>query len=221
MDKLGLREILRYGYTGLLCTLVAAVVDGTRIEQLVKHLGDVLSPLAVLAVGTAVYLVFKTVVGDLFLWRLIDWMHAKAEDFLGRTATRCKVRYLEQEKGVLPGQGSEAFALIRDNSLPEFVRERFHIQHSEGYLLFVTAFVRGSVSLLGYADLLPSAISPAKSASLGAAAVVTLGVGLWHDIALCRAERAAIGVLPENDVQKLLLASNLVVSREATKKEAD
>lgn len=221
MDKLGLRELLRYGYTGILCAIVAAVVDGAKTEELVKHLGNVLSPIAVLAVGAAVYLVFKTLVGDLFLWRLIDWLHAKVEDLLGRTPTRCKVRYLEQQYNVPHGQGSAAFMLIRDSLLPETMRERFHIQHSEGYLLFVTAFVSGSVSLLGYAGLLPTTISPAKSASLGATAAVALGAGLWHDIVLCRAERAAIGILPVNKVQEFLLGSGFVDTKKLTKKGSD
>ncbi|MGH8067087.1 MAG: hypothetical protein ACRERE_17975 [Candidatus Entotheonellia bacterium] len=210
MDKLGLRELLRYGYTGVLCALVAAVVDGTRTEQLVKHLGDVLSPLAVLAVGTAVYLVFRTVVGKLFLWRLIDWSHAKAEDLLGRPATRCKVRYLQDQHGVPRGQGLDAYVLVRDSLLPEAERERFHVQHSESYILFVTAFVCGSVSLLAYVGLLPSVVSPATYASLGAAAVVALGAGLWHDIVLCRAERAAIGRLPREKVDATLWGSGFV-----------
>ncbi len=204
MDKLGIRELLRYGYAGFLCAFVAAVVDGSGTEKLVKHLGDVLSPLVALAVGAAVYLVFRTLVGDLFLWRLIDWLHAKAEDILGRTPTRCKVRYIETTFHVRKGHGVAAYALVRDQLLAEHTRERFHIQHSEGYLLFLTAFVCGSASLLAWADLLPSAAPCGVSPGLGATAIVAFVAGLWHDIVLCRDERAAIGVLPSNKLQETL-----------------
>ena len=102
------------------------------------------------------YLVFKTIVGDLFLWRLIDWLHTFAEDMLGRTPTRYKVRYLQDQLHVPRGLGLAAYALLDDSLLPEHVRERFHVQHSEGYLLFVTAFVCGPVSLLGFIPWLPT-----------------------------------------------------------------
>lgn len=194
MDKLGIRELLRYGYAGFLCALVASLVNGDGTEKLVQHLGDVLAPLTALAVGTAVYLVFKTLVGDLFLWRLINWLHAKVEDLLKRTPTRCKVRYLEATHGVPKGQGLAAYALVRDQILAEPTRERFHVQHSEGYLLFLTAFVCGLASLLAYACLLPSVVSPVVSA------------GMWHEIVLCRAERAALGALDQTKLQEILRA---------------
>lgn len=194
MDKLGIRELLRYGYAGFLCALVAALVNGDGTERLVRQLGDVLAPLAALAVGAAVYLIFKTLVGELFLWRLLDWFHAKVEDLLNQTPTRCKVHFLETGCGVPQGQGLAAYALLRDQLLDDHTRERFHIQHSEGYLLFVTAFVCGPASLLTHTGLV-SQVPPGVSALLGATATVTLAAGVWHDIVLCRAERAAIGAL--------------------------
>ena len=206
MDKLGIRELLRYGYAGFLCALVASVVDGEGIEKLVKHLGDVLSPLAALAVGTAVYLIFKTLVGDLFLWRLVNWSHAKVEKLLKRTPTRCKVRYLEATLGVPHGKGLSAYALVRDKLLAEHTRERFHVQHSEGYLLFLTAFVCGPVSLLAYAGMVSNVVPAGVSAGLGATAVIAFAAGVWHDIVLCRAECAAISALPETDLRTTLHA---------------
>jgi hypothetical protein len=204
MNKLGLRELIRYGYTGVLCAFVAAVVDGARTERLVKSLGDVLSPLAALAVGAAVYVIFKALVGDLFLWRLNDWSHTKVENLLGRKVTRCKVRYLEDQHSVSHGKGQAAFALVRDSLLSEAVRERFHVQPSESYLVFVTAFVCGLVSLLAYAGLLPSEVSPWKSAGLGAAAALSFAAGEWHDIVLCRAECAALGLLNQEELRTTL-----------------
>lgn len=210
MDKLGIRELLRYGYAGFLCVLVAALVDGDAIGALVRNLGDVLSPLTALAVGTAVYLVFRTLIGDLFLWRLINLSHAKVEDILKRTPTRCKVRYLECEQHVRQGQGLAAYALVRDRLLSEHNRERFHVQHSEVYLLFLTAFVCGAASLLASSRVLPGEARPGVVLGLAVTAVVAFTAGMWHDIQICRAERAAIGALEGAEVQKTLRAGGFL-----------
>lgn len=210
MDRLGLRELLRYGYAGFLCVLVAALVNGEATGTLVRNLGDVLSPLTALAVGTGVYLVFRTLVGDLFLWRLINWLHTKVEDLFKRTPTRCKVRYLECELRVRRGQGLAAYALVRDRLLAEVARERFHIQHSEGYLLFLTAFVCGLASLLAFAGVPSREVPPGVTAGLAVTAAVALAAGVWHDIQLCRAERAAISALDDNEVRNTLRAGGFL-----------
>lgn len=204
MDKLGIRELLRYGYGGILCAVVAALVDGEATSKVVESLGDVLSSLAALAVGAAVYLIFKTLVGDLFLWPLINWSHAKVEDILKRTPTRCKVRYLEREQRVRRGQGLAAYALVRDRLLAEHARERFHVQHSEGYLLFLTAFVCGLGSFLACSGVLPGEVRPGVVPGLAATAVVAFAAGTWHDIQLCRAERAEISALGHPELQDAL-----------------
>jgi hypothetical protein len=84
------------------------------------------------------------------------------------------------------------------------MRERFHIQHSEGYLLFLTAFVCGLVSLLAWAGGLPTEVPRGVSASLLATAVVAFAAGLWHDIVLCRDECAEIGTIDEAKLRKTL-----------------
>jgi hypothetical protein len=162
----------------------------------------------------------KPLIGDLFLWRLLNWSHGQVEDRLERSTTRCKVRYLEQTFGVPSGQGEAAFALVRDTHLQEHTRERFHVQHSEGYLLFITAFVCGVVALLDRADLLSNPVSPGILTVLVTTAVLALGAGIWHDIVLCRAERAAIGALPEAEVRQTLRGGGfqLTVSRVAVDK---
>ena len=62
--------------------------------------------------------------------------------------------------------------------------------------------------------MLPSAVLPGVSAGLGATAVVAFAAGLCHDIVLCRAERAAIGALPENELRRTLEAGGFVPKTE-------
>jgi len=209
-DKLSMRELLRYGYTGALCALLAALVDGCRMKDLFETLGEVLTPLAALAAGTAVYVVFKSLVGDLFLRGLIDWSHAKFEDLLGRKETRCMARYLKNAYKVKRGMYREAYALVRDSIMPDTQREQLHIQHSESYLLYVTAFTFGPVSLLTYLGWLPGQVSPATSATLGAIAAVTLAAGLRNDIVLSRTECAALKMLRREKVEEILQGGGFV-----------
>ena len=234
MDKLGLQELLRYGYTGFLCTLVAAVIDREWTAKLAKDLGDVLSPFVALTVGMAVYLFFKTAFGDLFLWRLLHWLHGKVGnrfwEFIRwlhkkvggdpeQTPTRCKVRYLEDTLNVFPGQGADAYAFVRDRLRKSHIRERFHIQHSEGYLFFVTAFVCGTALLAGWVGLLSDAVPTRVSAGLGIVAVFAFLAGLRHDIVLCRAECAAIRTLCEKKLRDKLLAGGFVREMEESNSE--
>jgi hypothetical protein len=209
MDKLGIRELLRYGYAGVLCVLVAALLNPDKTSQIVTSLGSVLSPLAALVVGTVTYLVFKAIIGDFFLWDLIHWFHSRRQSPAASRSSPCKVRYLEQEYQVPPRHGAAAYALVRDQLLKEHVRERFHVQHSEGYLLFLTAFVCGVAAPLAQFGIAGSA-RPLVAVVLAGTAFLAMCAGLLHENALCRAERAAISVLGSDDVKRLLCAAGFI-----------
>ena len=204
MDKFEIRELLRYAYTGFLCAFVAAVVDGDETEKLVRCLGNVLAPLAAVSFGAVVYLVFKSLVGDLFLAWLVHWIHAKAEDLFKRTPTRCKVRFLQNLFKVPNSQGLAAFALVRDQLLDKHIRERIHLQHSEGYLLYLTAFVCGAAGLISCARSQAAEAQSNVCTGLGIMALVTFIAAVRHDIVLCRDERAQISVLDQDKLKKTL-----------------
>lgn len=200
MDKLGLRELLRYGYAGFLCALVAALVDGPNTEKLVNNLGPVLSPFVALAVGTVVYLVFKALVVDRYLSEAVHWSHTTEwrpfRWFYTTTPAcfRCKLRYLENEFGLPRKLCPEAYVCVRDHRLKDDLRERYHTQHSEAYVFYLTTFICLPTSVL-FICVLPWAVS----LGLAAASLVTLLAGLFHDAFLCKAERDQISMLPDLD----------------------
>ena len=154
MSKLGIRELLRYGYAGLICGLAVAVVDWDFAKEIIDALGDVLAPLVTVALGSIFYVTFRALIGDLFLWKMMDGIHIRGERFLEKErpdrGTRCKVRFLEEHFSVPRGQGLGAYALLRDRLFPEHARDRFHVQHSEGFLLFYTAFVSLILALFAW-----------------------------------------------------------------------
>jgi len=193
MDKLSMRELLRYGYTGILCVFVAVLVNRPWMVSLRAALGDVLSPLAALAVGAAVYLVFKTLVGDRFLSRSVQWFHADPD--------RCKLIYLESTFRIPREQSLIAFGFVRDQLMKQHPRERFHLQHSEGYLLYLTAIV----CLVGFAFSLLKPQSCGLSLGLFATVVIASVAGVRSDLDVCRAERAEIGTIPEDEIREKLV----------------
>ena len=119
-------------------------------------------------------------------------------------------RYLKNAYKVKRGMYREAYALVRDSIMPDTQREQLHIQHSESYLLYVTAFTFGPVSLLTYLGWLPGQVSPATSATLGAIAAVTLAAGLRNDIVLSRTECAALKMLRREKVEEILQGGGFV-----------
>jgi hypothetical protein len=224
MDKFGLRELLRYGYAGFLCVLVAALMDGPSTQALITWLGPVLAPLAALAVGALVYVLFRAGVGDFFLWRFVHSRHMKQG--VQPAQIRCKVRFLEKELGVTKGQGEQAYRLVRDTLLEDHQRENFHTQHSECHILYLTssvcllAFFVYLLSLpLAWTGLLPRAMSSLLSWTFLAIAVLTFVAGLFQDARICWAERAAVGELASRDREKLdrvLRGGGFLAEREQT-----
>lgn len=212
---IGLRELLRYGYAGVLCLAIAALVDRAWVTTLTRDLGAVLSPLVVLALGAILHIVAKTLLQDWFLWRFVHWWH--------RDRTRCKIHYLEDECGVKRWRGHEAYALVRDTLMDDVLRERFHLQHSEGHLLFLTAFVCGIAALLGFVGVLPNTIPCSVYASLLAIALVASVAAVRQDITLCRAECAEIrtlGLILENSALRKKLQDAQFLKEPEEKKPA-
>ncbi|MFH1921632.1 MAG: hypothetical protein ABIP48_17340 [Planctomycetota bacterium] len=216
MDKLGMRELLRYGYAGSLCVFVAALADRHWTVKLCEQLGPVLAPFVALAVGAVVYLVFKSLIGDRFLWWWVHRLHVKIDenpqyflqglvkrlqkrkwcprwlencldDRIRQLSPRCKVHYLENTCKVPKGLGHDAYAFLRDQILEEYPRERFHLQHSEGYLLYLTALV----CLVGSAFALRKLQFCVLFFGLFATVLFAFSAVLY-DIVVCRAEYAAI-----------------------------
>ncbi len=55
---ISLRELLRYGYGGLLAILLAGIIDPGWLKDAVATLGPALTPVAVIAIGAAAYVAY-------------------------------------------------------------------------------------------------------------------------------------------------------------------
>jgi len=83
ITEIGVVRLLRYGYGGILFFLLVALIDPPYAGKVIDALGPVLSPLAALAIGAAIYVFHRHVVGELFVYRAVHYLHSNWWDWFG------------------------------------------------------------------------------------------------------------------------------------------
>ncbi len=81
-----IHEVLRYGYGGLLAYLVAALVDPVGTTKVVEAIGATISVLLAFALGGAIYVVYRPLVGEslYLLHECIHWLLNRGPCFCTR-----------------------------------------------------------------------------------------------------------------------------------------
>jgi len=88
--KLGLNpeRVAGYVYSGLFTSVVAAFLAPDAVKGLVDSLGGVLSTLAALALGIAVYVLYRQLIGEYFLYPLHHLLHGFLDSAFRRSGER-------------------------------------------------------------------------------------------------------------------------------------
>ena len=133
-----INEVLRYGYAGFLCLVIGGLVADDQTHNLVESLGTVLTAIAAVAVGAALYAASRNSFG--FLIEFIqEHIHRWTWAWLTGIPTK---RERLKELGVSYWNEVAAFRLVRDSELwPKDLQERFHRQQSEIHLIHLSNFV--------------------------------------------------------------------------------
>lgn len=190
-----LNEVFRYGYGGLFAFLVAAIIAPNETKTTIKALGSVLPGLIAFAMGSAIYVFYRNLLGDFIVLPLVHYIHKTIDDRQGRTGEQvsCKMAYVFNKYSRHFDLGSHrlftgqrVFRMLRDRGIafPEDMRARFEIAHSELHLIYITFFV-----CLGGA--VAYAIIKENYYSLWASVPATLAilvVGVFGDIRLNKRE---------------------------------
>jgi hypothetical protein len=140
--KLGLNpeRVAGYVYSGLFTSVVAAFLAPNAVRGLVDSLGGVLSTLAALALGIAVYVFYRQLIGEYFLYPLHHLLHGFLDSAFRRSGERLTsstafLAYL----GVPFGHRRDAYTTIREIYLQEMTRTRLDLAHGELHVLYITA----------------------------------------------------------------------------------
>ena len=198
-----INEVFRYAYGGLLAYLVAERLAPNEIEDMVERLGTPLSVLTAFGLGCVIYIGYRPVIGEALYW-LQDWLH-RLSNCMGKTnGYTCHRAYLMTRFGLSRCMATEAFRILRDGGLLNQERQRrFHLQHSEMHMLYVTFFVL-SVGVLAIwcLDLPNKRISWEILLMIALFALVS---ALRGDMLLCRQECRALLLHTDPEIRKLLV----------------
>ncbi len=134
---LGVARLLRYTYGGLLLTFLAVVVAPCETKIAVDALGPVLSPLAALGLGAAIYVVSRHVIGELALFRLTHSIH-RWWDSKRQRATTSAVQFV-QNLGVDNWEARSAYTAVRKQHLEPVEPRPLDVVHSELHMLYITS----------------------------------------------------------------------------------
>lgn len=135
-EKLGVNRVLRYGLTGFLSVLIAALVDYAFVKARLEALGPIVGPLAVLAFGGAVFIAHNFVLIPIIFapsWvvchRLLDSWHKRTK--------KEEVTNIYNYLAILGvHQRKSAYSMIKHVLLKDH-KDNLELKHSEIHTLIV------------------------------------------------------------------------------------
>lgn len=215
-----IRELMRYGYAGLLAFLTAAIASPDESKKVFDALGPVLAPLVAIAVGGGVYSIYKTLLNELLLdpfanllHRLVHSLHRWKTGQTTNESISCTVLAFEERYHVPRGRCLDAWRLIRDSDLMrDFVREKFHLQHNETHVVHLTGVVLATA--VAYKVIrMSSEPLPAGWCAAMLASVACFFVGTIADIHICRQQCSLLLTFDKSTVERLLEGAELSKKR--------
>lgn len=144
-DKLDISQIIRYGYSGFLLTAAMSVLTPQTLKTAVEAAGSVVAPLTVFAVGAAIYVMYRYVIGEFVLFPLAHLIHAGHDRIFKYTESTSPIGFLRD--GVRFGQRRAAYTTIRRHFFDDQQRERLDWNHSEVHVLYLTAVIAACVAV--------------------------------------------------------------------------
>jgi hypothetical protein len=195
-----IHEVLRYGYGGLLAYVVAALVAPASTKTVVEALGTTISVLVAFAVGGAIYIAHRPVIGE-----LLYLLHEKVHIWLSRNARgyTCRGAYFVRRWKLPLSLAAEAFRTVRDDGAFDQSRQRrFYLQHSELHTLYVTFFVLFVGACVVWCQQPDGALVSGRT--LFIVAMFALLSGFVGNILLCRQECKVMLLIPDDSIRKLL-----------------
>lgn len=137
-EKLQLTDLIRWGYGGFLLTGIAALFAPSEVKEAIEVGGTVVAPLVILAIGAAVYLLHRYVIGELLVYPLTRFTHFLIDKYFHGGVPSSPTGFLG-DRGVGFWQRRAAYTEIRRGFFQENQRKRLDLDHSEAHVLWLTA----------------------------------------------------------------------------------
>jgi len=142
LGRLGLtpEQVVGYLYAGLFSALLTAIVAPVRIKAVVDALGGFLATIAVLAMGIAIYVAYRRLLGECLLYPCHHAIHKLVDRLFRRHLGRVtSTTALLAVYGVPFGSRREAYTTIRELLFDAEMRRRLDLAHGEIHVLYITA----------------------------------------------------------------------------------
>ncbi len=206
-----LNHILRYGYSGLLVALMSSIIYPAFTKRTFESLGDVLSPLVLIALGASFYSFYKPVINEMIFANLFEFFHRfeqTSKDNQDKNICTCRTFYLEKKFAVPRKYIWNAYRIVRHHLLnkefPE-MSKRVEQQHSEIHLLFLSSSILGlSLIFLFVSQLLHGWHRIDLTLLIFVGFILSTWFGIRADINLCRYEASFLYLLKNQDIEELL-----------------
>ncbi len=195
----GLRELLRYGYAGILGLVGIAFACTGHLElaaiQLKAH--QLIAGAVVLPLGALVYAFHRVTANDCVFEPLVH-LHAK------KRGHECVRKYLEG-MGVPRTLSLNAYRVVRDVCIPSAVRRGFHTQNSEITLIHLTFTILILTSLVGVLRrILKLTVDIDAVLVLIVVAIAFLCLGVLATKRICRQQYVYLKALTSPRVHRLV-----------------
>jgi hypothetical protein len=113
LKRFELDRLIRYGYAGFLLVGILLLIVPGQVAPILAAGGTVVTPLVILAVGAAVYTLYRYVFNEMLWVRRLHSIRARLDGKRQMTVPTNPANYLVREHGVPEALGHEAYIEVR------------------------------------------------------------------------------------------------------------
>lgn len=144
-------QFIGYFYSGLLASLIFALLEPSKVKTVVDSLGNILSIFIALGIGIGLYTIYFQIVGEFFLFQLQRLIHHVFDRLLGnrnenQTSSTGYLGYL----GVPFIMRRKAYESIKNDFDGDPVKLNLHLSHGEIHVLYITSIFLLAASFYSY-----------------------------------------------------------------------
>ena len=141
LEKLKIDQIIRYGYGGFLIAGIMIFLYPDKSKEFIASAGSVVAPLSILSSGAFIYVFYRYVLGDNFIYPITHFLHFLLDHIINHGNPTSPTSFLGKVKNVKLGQRRQCYTDIRHQLFDHDKRSKLDLDHAEIHVIYLTSVI--------------------------------------------------------------------------------
>ncbi len=153
LNKISIDKLVRYGYPGFLILLTAILFE-CETKDYIKEIGGLVTTILSLTVGSAFYVVYRYIIGELVLYQAMHLIHNLYEQMTRKPSSPHTFLRKIGKRKIGWFKRRVLYNLLRRNYFEPEQSKKYDFAHTEIHLVYITGVILGLVTTMFRTDKL-------------------------------------------------------------------